>query len=310
VRFVPLAAAAPVIWLLVDWAVTGDILYSLTSTREVAGELGRQRGVVESVALIPQYIGANETIGNLAAGGLGAILGVVLLRRRVLLPAALVASGILTFLSIAAAGLAVIPRYLLIPSLVLNMCVAIALAGWSQAKEPRARRLALVVAGLALVLVVVRSPAMFSDLGKLNEQISFVQVQHEELKDLLDDPRVVPLLDTCGPITTPTHSIVPVIRFETGLPKEVFEPSIAQRRPPDHGLLVIGKTFNFEPAAIRAATGTSDRSAVKPWSNRVLSGFSLVARSERWRVYERCDSPKADGSRSAVRAARTRAGSS
>ena len=49
---------------------------------------------------------------------------------------------------------------------------------------------------------------------------------------ILDAPRVVPALQSCRPITVPTHSAIPVIRYETGLPKEALEASIAQRRPP------------------------------------------------------------------------------
>ena len=40
-----------------------------------------------------------------------------------------------------------------------------------------------------------------------------------------------------------------MIRYETGLPKEAIEASIAQRRPPTDGVLLIGATFNFEPSA-------------------------------------------------------------
>src|SRR4051794_34897861 len=71
--YVLLVLAAPVLWLVWDWIVTGKPLYSLTSTRETAGEFKRDRGVVEAVKLIPDYIGANEKIVNVAGGGVGPV---------------------------------------------------------------------------------------------------------------------------------------------------------------------------------------------------------------------------------------------
>jgi hypothetical protein len=115
-----------------------------------------------------------------------------------------------------------------------------------------------------------------------------VKAQHTGLKSILDDPKVVPLLETCRPITTPTHSAIPVVRFQTGLPKDAFTPSIGQAKPPTRGLLLIGSTFNFEPSAARSTSGVSERSARKWWSNYPLSTFKFVSGNARWRVYANC----------------------
>ena len=279
-----LAAAGPLLWLLADWIVQGDPLYSLTSTREVAGQFKRDRSVPEAVRLIPDYVGANEKIVNVIAGGLGALLAVWLLRARSALLLAVAAIGTFVFLAIAAAGLSVIPRYLVIPSLILNLCVAVALVGWTRVPDPRMRRIAAGVAVLALLLVAWRAPAYLNDFRKLNGQTKFVQDQHHNLQPLLDNPVVA----SCTPMTVPTHSAIPVVRYETGLPKEDVIASIAQTRPPDGGLLLIGSTFNFEPAAARATTGIGSRSAQKWWSNYPLSEFRYADGNERWKLYSRC----------------------
>jgi hypothetical protein len=289
--YVLLAAAAPLIWVAWDWIVTGKPLYSLTSTRETAGEFKRNRGVVEAVKLVPDYIGANEKIVNVAIGGLGSLTALWMLRRRALMPVALMAIGVATFLAIAAAGLSVIPRYLAVPSILFNLGVAVALTAWLVVKEPtRAHRLLVGLFALTLLVGAWRSVPYSKDFRKLHGQETFVKGQHAALKAILDDPRVVPLLqrESCRPITTPTHSAIPVIRFETGMPKDAFMPSIAQSRPPDHGLLLIGTTFNFEPSAARSTSGVSERSARKWWSNYPLSTFKFVSGNSRWRVYERC----------------------
>ncbi len=289
VRYAALAALAPLAWALADLLVTGDPLYSLTSTRQVAGEFGRQRSPLDAALLLPDFLGGNEKIVNVAAGGLGGLLALALLRRRAALPLALALIGMAVFLAIAGVGLSVIPRYLLIPSLIFNLCVAVALVGFTLAGSTGVRRAAVALAVITLALVAFRTPSYLSDLAKLNGQAVYVREQHQQLKAILDDPEVVPLLTTCGPITVPTHSAIPVVRYETGLGKESFEATIAQDHPPDRGLLLVGKTFNFEPAAARSTTGTaSPTSARRWWSNYALSDFEPVAHNDRWSVYARC----------------------
>jgi len=287
--YVLLAVAAPVVWLAWDWIVTGKPLYSLTSTRETAGEFKRNRGVLEAVKLVPDYIGANEKIVNVVIGGLGSLGALWMLRRRAYMPLALMLIGLATFLAIAAAGLSVIPRYLAVPSILFNLGVAVGLTGWLVVREPRrAHRLFLAFFVLTLLVGAWRAIPYSKDFRKLHGQETFVKGQHTALKAILDDPKVVPLLTSCGPITTPTHSAIPVIRFQTGLPKGAFQPSIAQDRPPDRGLLLVGNTFNFEPSAARSTSGVSERSARKWWSNYPLSTFKFVAGNARWRVYKNC----------------------
>ncbi len=288
VRYGLMAAAAPVGWALADLVVTGDPLYSLTSTREVAGQFGRQRSPLEALLLLPDFLGGNEKIVNVAAGGLGGVLATVLLRRRAALPLALALVGMAVFLAIAAVGLSVIPRYLLIPSLVFNMCVAAALVGWTLARDRRVRAGAIALAVLALALVAFRTPSYARDFAKLNAQAVFVREQHLQLEEILERPEVVALLGRCGPITVPTHSTVPVVRFHTGLDKGALEASINQTEPPSRGLLVVSDFFNFEPDAARSTSGVSQRSARRWWSNYPLAGFERVAENDRWAVYARC----------------------
>ncbi len=287
--YVALLLAAPVLWLAWDWIVTGKPLYSLTSTRETASAFQRNRGVSGALSSLPDYIGANEKIVNDAIGGLGVLVALYVLRMRALIPVALTALGFFTFFAIAAAGLSVIPRYLAVPSILLNLCVAVALTGWLLVAQPRrAHRLLVLLFVLSLAVGAWRAIPYSKDFRKLHGQENFVHSQHADLKAILDNPSVVPLLDSCRPITTPTHSAVPVIRFETGLPKTAFQPSIAQARPPEHGLLLVGATFNFEPSAARSTSGVSERSARKWWSNYPLSTFKFVAGNARWRVYQNC----------------------
>jgi hypothetical protein len=204
---------------------------------------------------------------------------------------ALMGIGLVTFLAIAAAGLSVIPRYLAVPSILFNLGVALALTAWLIVPEPRrAHRLLVGLFVLTLLVGAWRAIPYSKDFRKLHGQEIFVRQQHTALKAIVDNPKVAPLLadPACRPITTPTHSAIPILRFETGMAKTAFQPSITQARPPEHGLLLIGATFNFEPSAARSTTGVSERSSRQWWSNYPLSTFKFVAGNSRWRVYKNC----------------------
>jgi hypothetical protein len=271
-----------------DLIVTGEPLYSFTSTREVSGEFGRNRGVIDAIEHIPEYAGGSDRVVTVGIGGLGLLLAVYILRRRAALPLALGALGTLTFLIIAAAGLSVIPRYMTIPSLLLTLCAAVALGGWTLIEERTPRRVAIGIAIVSVLLLGWRAPTLARDYDRLAEQATFIEAQHTGLKSILDAPRAVEVLQRCRPITVPTHSAIPVIRYETGLPKDALQATIGQRRRPSGGVLLVGRTFNFEPSSGRAVTSTASSSARKPWSNRRLPGFERRGRNGIWAVYARC----------------------
>jgi len=285
--YAALALLAPVAWLASDWIVTGEPLYSFTSTREVAGEVERQQGLFDALREMPAFLGGSEKLVNVLAGAAGSLLALWLLRRRAALPGALLAIGLGLFLVIALAGLSVIPRYLLLPSVLLTAAVGIALAGWTAAREPRVRRAAIVVAVACAVLVAVRVPSYASDFEQLNDRSLASRDQTRALKAILDDPAVVPLLGACGPITVPNHSSVPVVRFETGVGEDGIRAATSLAEPPADGLLLIGRSFLFDPtfpdAPPRPPAGVRQR-----WVNLPLAGFEPVAENERWRAYASC----------------------
>jgi hypothetical protein len=288
IRYALLVVAAPLIWTASDLIVTGEPLYSLTSTREVSGEFGRNRGLGDAIGKIPQFAGGNDRVVTVGVGGLGLMLAVYILRRRAALPLALGGLGIATFLIIAASGLSVIPRYMTIPSLLLSLCVAVALGGWTLVGERTPRRVAIGIAVLSVLVIGWRAPDIARDYSKLADQATFIEAQHTGLKRILDAPRALEALQRCRPITVPTHSAIPVIRYETGLPKDALEASIGQERPPTRGVLLNGRTFNFEPGSGRSTAASARPSARKPWSNKRLPGFQRIGRNHRWTVYSRC----------------------
>jgi hypothetical protein len=166
--------------------------------------------------------------------------------------------------------------------------VAVALFGWTLVRDRRVRVAAIALALLSAATVAWRASYLVNDVRGLSRQTLFVKHQHRDLKGILQAPGVAPLLGRCGPLTVPTHSAIPVVEYETGLSKHAVQASIAQSHPPDHGLLLIGANFNFEPPSQRAVTASSQSSARRWWSNYPLSTFRLVASNPYWSVYARC----------------------
>ncbi len=283
-----LVIAAPVLWLLADLIVTGEPLYSLTSTREVSGQLGRNRGVDDALRNLPRYSGANDTMVTVGVGGLGLLLAIYILRRRAAIPVALGVLGLLTFLIISAAGLSVIPRYMTIPSLLLSLCVAVALAGWTVIREGRMHKVAVGVAIFSVLVIGWRAWYYAGDFSTLNRQVNFVETQHRQLGALIDDPEVAEALERCRPVTVPTHAPIPILRYRTGLSKRAIQATIQQERPPAQGVQFTSRVFNFEPSTGRVLSAPPRVTVEKEWSTRAAPGFVRIARDGRWAVAAQC----------------------
>src|SRR4051795_1603280 len=117
-----LAVVAPLIWAGVDLWVTGDPLYSLHATSDLADELNRRQGLAD----VPRSFVSFVVDAARPPVALAAVAGVVLawrlrVRRALHVPLALFGAGVLTFLATGIAGLSVLPRYLTVP--VVAVCI-------------------------------------------------------------------------------------------------------------------------------------------------------------------------------------------
>ncbi|MEY2517027.1 MAG: hypothetical protein QOJ89_4385, partial [bacterium] len=106
-----LVVIAPLVWALVDVVVTGDPLYSLHATNDLAARLGRERGIANVPQTFVTYLADVARPPVAAAGVIGLVLAV---RRfgwaRMAVPLALVGAGALTFVGTGIAGLSIIQR--------------------------------------------------------------------------------------------------------------------------------------------------------------------------------------------------------
>jgi hypothetical protein len=228
-RALPLVLAAPVLWCVVDAVVTGDPLFSLHATSDLADELNRSRSFSEVPGDFVSFLADTARLPV----ALGAVLGVLWAWRRrdgraVHVPLALFAAGSFTFFATSVAGLSVLPRYLTVPA------VALCLPAGYLVTRSRALLAVAVVAGLAFV--VVRADAF----GKLGTELRFIRSTHDGLTAVLRTPQVA-AGRRCGAVTLPNYRLVPDARWilDAGQ-KQVGSRSAVSRK---HGvaLLLVGE---------------------------------------------------------------------
>ena len=227
-RILALPLIAPVLWCAVDAWVTGDPLFSLHSTSDLADELNRSRSFSEVPGDFVSFLADTARLPVALAG----LAGIVWSWRQkdaraVYVPLALFLAGSFTFFATSAAGLSVLPRYLTVPA------VALCLPAGYLVTRSRVLLGVAVVAGLAFV--VVRADAF----DKLATELRFIRSTHDELADVLAT-QSVRAGRACGPVTLPNYRLVPDTRWILhATQKQVGSRSAVQRK---HGvaLLLVG----------------------------------------------------------------------
>jgi len=290
-RYAALAAVAPVVWAGVDLAVTGDPTYSLTGTKELASELGRDKGIGAVPDALYTFLITLTKFPVAVAGAIGLLLAVVLTPRRALMPLVAFASGVGTFAVVGFAGLSVIDRYLLVASLALMIFAAVFLGGWTMLREGSAWRRAWTVAAAATVVIGVAFTATRVNLEALDTELAFRSDAHGALEQVLRDPAVTQALRCDGNVYVPNHKLIPEVRWILDRPQSAVLARSDTRGLPEP-----------RPRAVTPARGVAilvhDRLAIHrqalvteldtPDQNLPPPGFDRIATSDYYAAYARC----------------------
>lgn len=200
-RHVVLAASAPLIWAIHDLALTGDPLWSLTGTRENAGELGRVTGLTNVPETAPRRIG--EILREPVL--LGVVGGALLVwRRKLWLPLAAIGIALVAFCVLATAGLPILTRYLLAPAALMAVLAA------GAATNLRESRPWTAFAVVVLVALAVFTPKQVDRVDRLVTALDRQDAILTELRGLVRDVQR-------PPITLPNRRGIPQTRLWTGL---------------------------------------------------------------------------------------------
>jgi len=206
-----LLVTAPVLWALSDLAVTGNPLHSLTGTRSTAAELGRVTGLQHVPTTLPRRLGEILRVPALVGAAGGGILTLWLVRRRALLGATAGVIAVVAFCVLAAAGLSILTRYLLLPATILALFCGAGVAGWTTlARDHPWRTRWMAFGALVVVLFAAFAP---SQVNRLRSTRAALVTQTHILDEL---HTLAPRAGTGCAISVPNRRAVPQLALWTG----------------------------------------------------------------------------------------------
>src|SRR4051812_28636374 len=250
-RLAALAALAPALWVLSDWAITGDPLWSLNGTTDLAAELGRQTGIENVAKLMPRRLGEIVRLEYLVAAviGVAAALAFVQLRRRIALPLAIAALNGIAFIVFGIAGLSLLGRYLFLASTMLALFAAVAALGWTALpRKTRYRRRWAAIGGLMIVAFIALTPWQASRLLDLRTDIANRDRVAADLKQIADQPPGGRAAKACSPLYVPNHRPVPDLALWTDTrPKDIVALPVA---PSPDGIYIGPATLDAEKLSV------------------------------------------------------------
>jgi hypothetical protein len=282
-RYAAWAAVGPVVWVLTDFVVTGHPFFSLPHTSGLAEELGRTKGLSQVPNATKMFFLNLAKAPVLYAGVVGFLVALWLAPRRVLMPAVLWVVGTGTFVMVGVAGLSVIDRYLLVPTLMVMVFGAVALGGWTMLRSDLLVRKIWAVAALGIVVYGVAFTATRVNFSNFDGELRLRGDSHRSLVQLLDQP-AVRAARTCGPVTTPNHKLVPDTRWilDASPSQVVARADSAQARRIDRGVAL----FVVDRAALlrQALVAVTDN----PFDDVPLPDFHRLAFTDYYAAYVRC----------------------
>jgi hypothetical protein len=280
--YAALAAIGPLAWAATDYAVTGDPLFSLHYTSSSAEDLGRQRSLSELPSAIPLFFSSLIKLPVLTASLLGFAVALLVAPRRMVMPAVVLVTGLGTFVLIGIAGASVIERYLAVSALALLIFAGVAFGGWEMLAPGTRLRRAWMAGAVALLVFGIGFTATRISLARFEYELSFRGTAHDDLVEVLADPRVREGL-RCGPLTLPNHKLVPDSRWIADLPYEkVIARADPKARPARRGVgIYVTSRFAMFKHAI---TNESDSALVQV----PPAGFERVKVTSVYSAYVAC----------------------
>jgi hypothetical protein len=203
-RTAAIAAAAPVVWLLSDLAITGDLSHSFGVTRQFA--LDPQQG-----ASLPEVLRHILRWPVLAVGGAGLVLALLFERSRARVPVGLAVTGVASLAVLDAAGIALLFRFGFATAAALGVLFGFATMGWI-GQPPGRRRSAWAVLGTLAALAALASVRPhFNSIRGLPDERERRGIAGDDLRSLTNAPSTGAALRGCDQIAVPTGLLRPFL---------------------------------------------------------------------------------------------------
>ena len=285
-KYATWAAVGPVIWVVLDFVVTGDPMFSLNHTSGLAEELGRTKGLAEVPDSMRRFFLNLAKAPVLYAAIAGFLAALWLAPRRVIMPGVLWLIGTGTFVLVGIAGLSVIDRYLLVPTLMVMVFAAFVLGGWTVLRPGLLVRRIWAVAAIAVIAYGVLFTATKVNFHNFDSELTLRGNSHRSLVELLDRPDVkAAIARKCGPVSTPNHKLVPDTRWIV----DGSESEVVARADPDQKARVARggvSIFVVDRGALLRQALVADTD--DPADNVPLPGYTKVASTGYYAAYVHC----------------------
>ena len=216
VRSAAVVVAAPLIWATTDLIVTGDPLHSLHGTAALAEEADRRRDPEDVPFWTVQYFAFALREPLMLGIPIGLTFAWLYVRRRALLPLAVVAAMLAVFAAGPLFGLPLIRRYIETPAVLMTLFYGLAVCGFLLLPRGRARTGWMVIGGIAAVLSIAYLPSHVSQLDRLDTRVRLDGAMYLHLERVGHSKRVRAAFERCAPLTAGDHRPIPFIRFWLG----------------------------------------------------------------------------------------------
>jgi hypothetical protein len=209
-----LVCVGPVVWLLVDLAVTGDALHSLHGTAHLADVAGRRRHITQAPRWTAQYLAFVLREPVLAGLPIGLWFAWKYRRRESALPIAAAVAILLAFAAGPIFGLPLIGRYVRTPAILLALFYGLAVLGWRLLPAGEARRRWMWAGVLAALFSVAYLPWHVKKLHGLRTSTISNGRLYSDLRKASRAPAVRSAFAACGErISTSDHRPIPYVRY-------------------------------------------------------------------------------------------------
>jgi hypothetical protein len=212
-RYLAIAAIAPVVWAGMDALVTGNPLYSLTATSGLAQELERTQGFTSVVASVWNYGVRIDKLPVLLGGLVGIPLAVWMAPRRALVPLSALVVLLGVYLAEGAAGASVVDRYLLGAATMLLPFCAVSIGGWAMLRPGTALRRVWIAGAAVLFAFGAGTAAATLSLESLRTTLAYHEDFHKGLAAALADPQVRAQMRRCPLVSLPNNKLIPDARW-------------------------------------------------------------------------------------------------
>jgi hypothetical protein len=232
------AASAPVLWVVMDWIVTGDPLHSLHGTADLAEQVKRRRDLTQVPFWSLKYFGYTLREPLLVGIPIGLAFAWRHRRGRAALPVAAALAMTLFFAIGPIFGLPLIGRYIRTPAVLLTLFFGVALCGWTCLPKGRERNWWLAGAAVTAIAFLAYLPSNVGRLDALRTRSAREGALYTDLRRVGEDLRVRTAFAKCAPLAAADHRPVPYIRFWLGGAPDSVSTVEDGARPPGRMLLV------------------------------------------------------------------------